>query len=246
MDSPFLNDALSVMGIISTAVALALSARWLSKYVLQHRWPTASSYIPDLLFISIPLLSLFVVERTIEVRLVIVATVYAVMAAVLSLSLQGTLKQVIDSGILIFKRFYRVGDLITVGAHTGEVRAVSVFATYLDCGHGKRVIINNSQILAGDITNHTVHGIYHICVDFIVHGHHDREAVQNAIGNSAAEYPHVGYVQVMHKSDVVGDLVVSIYTLIFPTANLRSRFGIKSKLSVEIGSAVDEVLKLAG
>lgn len=71
----------------------------------------------------------------------------------IGLSLQGTLQN-FASGvmILIFKPF-KVGDFIDAAGYMGVVNEIQIFNTIMKTGDNKRIIIPNSSIAGGSLTN---------------------------------------------------------------------------------------------
>ena len=69
------------------------------------------------------------------------------------LALQGSLSN-FASGvlILIFKPF-RIGNFITAGGESGTVKDISIFTTELVTPDNKQIIVPNSSIMGGSITN---------------------------------------------------------------------------------------------
>jgi small conductance mechanosensitive channel len=69
------------------------------------------------------------------------------------LALQGTLGNIGSGVILILFRPFKVGDFITVGGENGTVRSISLFNTELLTPDNKVILIPNSSVASGNITN---------------------------------------------------------------------------------------------
>jgi len=73
------------------------------------------------------------------------------------LALQGSLSNFAAGVLIVAFRPYRVGDFIEGGGVAGTVENVQIFTTVLKSPDNKRIIVPNSQIMAGTITNFSSH-----------------------------------------------------------------------------------------
>lgn len=67
--------------------------------------------------------------------------------------------------ILVFKP-YKIGDFIDVDGKSGEVKAISIFATELDTIDNKKIIVPNGKIITTHITNFTANKVRRVEIDF--------------------------------------------------------------------------------
>ena len=74
------------------------------------------------------------------------------------LALQGTLSNFAAGVMILLFRPFTIGDKISAGGHTGSVKDIGLFATVLLTPENERIILPNSSITAGSITNFTVEG----------------------------------------------------------------------------------------
>ena len=104
------------------------------------------------------LLLAFVVIVTIQ-KLGVDTTSFAALIAAgglaIGLALQSSLSNFASGVMLIALRPFKVGDFIEAGGTSGKVTAIAVFATELVTGDNKKVIIPNSAIASGTITNYS-------------------------------------------------------------------------------------------
>jgi small conductance mechanosensitive channel len=97
-----------------------------------------------------------VVIATINQLGVETTSLLAVVAAAglaIGLALQGSLSNFASGVMIVGFRPYKVGDFIEAGGVSGTVEQVQIFTTVLRTGDNRQVIVPNSQIMAGDITN---------------------------------------------------------------------------------------------
>jgi small conductance mechanosensitive channel len=69
------------------------------------------------------------------------------------LALQGSLSSFAAGVILILFKPFKVGDFIIAGGETGTVQEIQIFSTVLAHPDNRKVVIPNSQITGGTITN---------------------------------------------------------------------------------------------
>ncbi len=72
------------------------------------------------------------------------------------LALQGSLANVGAAVLIILFRPFRVGDLIEAAGILGTVEEVTMFSTILGTPDGKTIIVPNSAVIGGTITNLTL------------------------------------------------------------------------------------------
>ncbi len=82
-------------------------------------------------------------------------TISGIAAIVLSLALQATLSNMISGILLLLDNTLRVNDLIEYGGAKGEVVKIGLRSTWVKTAEGDVVVISNSQIVNGPLTNHT-------------------------------------------------------------------------------------------
>ena len=69
------------------------------------------------------------------------------------LAFQGTLSNIGAGVLLIFFRPFKVGDFIQAAGESGVVEEINLFSVLLKTGDNKQIIIPNSSIIGGNITN---------------------------------------------------------------------------------------------
>ncbi|MFT5618866.1 MAG: small conductance mechanosensitive channel [Arenicella sp.] len=73
-------------------------------------------------------------------------------------ALQGTLANFASGVLILIFRPYKIGDLVEVSDTLGVVEEIQIFTTILASLENKKVIIGNSAITSGKITNYTANG----------------------------------------------------------------------------------------
>jgi small-conductance mechanosensitive channel len=80
---------------------------------------------------------------------------FGFLALAFSLAFQDILKNFIAGIFLLLERPFRLGDEITVESHTGVVENIEMRTTTLRTSEGEEVLIPNSLVYTGTITNRT-------------------------------------------------------------------------------------------
>ena len=86
------------------------------------------------------------------------ASVIAVLGAAglaVGLALQGSLSNFASGVLIVAFRPYKVGDFIEGGGVSGVVEEVQIFSTIMRSGDNKKIIVPNSQMMAGEIVNYS-------------------------------------------------------------------------------------------
>lgn len=71
------------------------------------------------------------------------------------LALQGSLSNFASGVLIVLFRPYKVGDFIEAAGIAGSVKEVQIFTTIIHTGDNKKIIVPNSQIMNGIITNYS-------------------------------------------------------------------------------------------
>ncbi len=119
--------------------------------------PMVASFLANLLYgvgvtvVIISALGILGVETTSAVA------VLGAAGLAIGFALQGSLGN-FASGvmILIFKPF-KIGDFVEAGGTMGVIQDIAIFATVMKTGDNKKVILPNSSITEGTITNYSAH-----------------------------------------------------------------------------------------
>ncbi len=82
-------------------------------------------------------------------------TASGIAAVALSLALQTTLTNVISGISLLVDNTLRVNDLIEISGTKGQVMKIGLRTSWVKTSEGNLVIISNSQIANGPLTNYT-------------------------------------------------------------------------------------------
>lgn len=147
-----------------TALLIFVIGRWLAKLTMKlvkramanaGVEDTLETFLGNLLYY---VLLAAVVIATINQLGVQTTSLLAVLGAAglaIGLALQGSLSNFAAGVMIVGFRPYKVGDFVEAGGVSGVVEQVQIFTTVMRTGDNKKIIIPNSQIMAGEITNYS-------------------------------------------------------------------------------------------
>jgi len=114
---------------------------------------TLISFIESIVYILLMIVVVLASISTLGVETTSFVAILGAAGLAVGLALQGTLGNVGSGVLLISFRPFKMGDFVTVGGETGTVAGISIFATTLHTLDNKVVIVPNSAVSAGNITN---------------------------------------------------------------------------------------------
>lgn len=115
--------------------------------------PTLTSFLASLLHVA---LKAFVIIAALEKLNVKTASFIAILGAAglaIGLALQGSLANFAAGVLLIIFKPFKVGDVIDAGGSIGSVLEIGIFTTIMKSPDNKKMIVPNSQVTGGTITN---------------------------------------------------------------------------------------------
>lgn len=147
---------------IITAALIFFIGRWIANLLVKlaknmmakgNIEDTLERFLGNLLY---AILMVVVVIATINQLGVQTTSLLAVLGAAglaIGLALQGSLSNFAAGVMIVAFRPYKVGDFIEAGGVAGTVAEVQIFTTVLKSPDNKKIIVPNSQIMAGTIVN---------------------------------------------------------------------------------------------
>lgn len=147
---------------VITAIVIVLVGRiavkWLIKLIrkLMVRWNVDPILINFVSSISNALLLLFVFIAALDQLGVNTTSLIAVLGAAglaVGLALKDSLQNFSAGIMLVLFRPFKVGNFIDAGGVMGIVEKISIFSTIMRTGDNREVIVPNSRIYSGTITN---------------------------------------------------------------------------------------------
>ena len=144
------------------AIAIFLIGKWVVKKLsgligrLMERGnvdPTLNTFIMSIVNILLMIVVILAAVKELGVDTTSFIAILGAAGLAIGLALQGTLGNIGSGVILIFFRPFTVGNFISVGGESGTVESITLFNTTLLTPDNKVVLIPNSTVAAGNITN---------------------------------------------------------------------------------------------
>ncbi|MGB1799410.1 MAG: mechanosensitive ion channel family protein [Gammaproteobacteria bacterium] len=149
---------------IAVAAAILFGGIWLSKRIKNYVASTMEKRNVDVLLASfssniiyVALVAFVIIAALGQLGIQTTSFVAIIGAAGLAigLSLQGSLSNFASGVMIIAFRPFKVGDFIEAGGVAGVVEGIQIFSTQMRTGDNKAIIVPNSNIIGGNITNYS-------------------------------------------------------------------------------------------
>ncbi|MDZ8119438.1 mechanosensitive ion channel family protein [Pontiella agarivorans] len=171
-DTSSLMEQVQTIGLewgvkIITFLLVIIIGMWIAKVIknfvvklMQKRDvdPTLTSFLASLLHFA---LKAFVVIAALEKLNVKTASFIAVLGAAglaIGLALQGSLANFAAGVLMILFKPIKLGDFVEAGGAMGGVEEIGIFTTILKSPDNKKLIVPNSAVMSGVITNFNANG----------------------------------------------------------------------------------------
>jgi small conductance mechanosensitive channel len=136
-----------VINLISGLSRKGMTVRKVDPTLIAYTEATIRVILRIVLIIAI--LSIFGIETT------SFAALLAAAGIAIGAAWSGLLSNFASGAFLIILRPFHVGDMITAGGVTGDVREIGMFATTIDTVDNLRIVVGNGKILSDNIVNYT-------------------------------------------------------------------------------------------
>ncbi len=169
-----MNEHLKTLSLLLTAylpkVAAAgivfFAGRWLANWVARivarlletnGVEPTLVKFLRPVIFNALLIVVLISSLRQLGVDTSSFLTVIGAAGLAVGLALKDSLSHLSAGAMLVLFRPFKIGDFITAAGVSGEVREISLFNTELATVDNQKIIVPNSSIVNGIITNACAH-----------------------------------------------------------------------------------------
>ena len=149
---------------IITAILIYVVGRWITGFIVNSidKLMTRSQVDPSLrkfaCNIISAILTVFIIIAALEQLTVDTTSIMAIFAAAglaVGLALKDSLSNFSAGVMLIMFKPFKLGDLVSAGGCTGGIEEIQIFNTIMRTGDNQEVIVPNSHIYGGTITNMT-------------------------------------------------------------------------------------------
>ncbi len=149
---------------ILAALAILIFGRWVAKYLakLVRRMMGRSKvdemlirFVGNLIYFILLTIVILAAVSQLGIQTTSFIAILGAAGLAIGLALQGSLANFAAGVLIMIFRPYRVGDFVEGGGVMGVVEEVQIFTTILVTPDNKKIIIPNSQIMGGNITNYS-------------------------------------------------------------------------------------------
>lgn len=145
--------ALWLATIASRSVRFVVNSDILPRFDLPRGIP---STISMMLHYGIMTLGILVAMAAAGINLSQLSIVIGALGVGIGFGLQNLVNNFVSGLILIFERPIKVGDKITFGINTGEVRSIGIRASNVRKFDGSEIIVPNGNLISNEVTNWTL------------------------------------------------------------------------------------------
>ncbi len=149
---------------ILAAIAILVIGRWVAKglrstvrriMVKNKVDQTLVSFMGSILYTVTLVFVVIAALNQIGIQTTSMVAILGAAGLAVGLALQGSLANFAAGVLMVIFRPFKAGDYIEAGGVSGTVEEVQIFTTYLTTPDNKAVIVPNSKIMGGNITNYS-------------------------------------------------------------------------------------------
>ncbi|EAY26592.1 mechanosensitive ion channel family protein [Microscilla marina] len=149
------------------AIITFIVGRWIIKKLLKvatnamaksNIEQSLSSFLKSLINVGLNALLIVSVASMVGIETTSFVAILGAAGLAVGLALQGSLSNFAGGVLILVFKPFKVGDLIETQGHFGEVQKILIFYTVITTLEGKSVILPNSNVTNGAITNHSENG----------------------------------------------------------------------------------------
>jgi small conductance mechanosensitive channel len=150
------RPVLAALVILAIGRMVAGWARRITRKALEHGEvdETLVPFVGKLVYYAILAVVVIAALNRLGVATTSVVAIFGAAGLAIGLALQGTLGNFASGVMLLVLRPFDVGDFIDAGGTLGSVEEIGVFATTLNTPDNVRIVVPNSQIAGGTISNY--------------------------------------------------------------------------------------------
>jgi small conductance mechanosensitive channel len=183
-----------------TAILIYLVGSWLAKLIrslllrmMSKRGvnDTFAVYLANILHGVLMVLVIITALGQLGIPTAQFAALIAAAGLAIGLALQGNLSNFASGFLIVFFRPFKVGDYLTAGGAEGIVEEIGIFTTILNTLDNKRVVVPNSAITGGNITNFTSNPRRLVAIPCTVAATNPAELVRASLLTAPAGNPHL-------------------------------------------------------
>ncbi len=176
-------SALAAIVILIAGYILAGFARSLIRRLFAQRKldPTVSGFAGNMAHAAIMAFVVVTALGQLGVDTKSFAAIIAAAGLAVGLALQGSLSNFAAGVFIIVFRPFKAGDVVNGAGIEGTVEEVQIFSTTLNTADNKRIIVPNSALMTGTITNYTANASRRVDLQFSIGAGQDLAKAHEAL-----------------------------------------------------------------
>ena len=144
------------------AIAVFIIGKWLARWAANlvekamgksGVETTLTKFLSKLIYYTLMVVVLISAAGQLGIKTTSFLAILGAAGLAIALALKDSLANFASGVMIILFRPFKVGDFVTAGGNTGSVKHIDIFSTVLMTGDNQRIIIPNSAITGGAITN---------------------------------------------------------------------------------------------
>jgi len=137
-----------------------LVAKWLTNFARRLMAKTdmedlLENFLCNLIYAVLMVVVVIATINQLGIQTTSLLAIFGAAGLAVGLALQGSLSNFASGVLIVAFRPYKVGDFIEGGGVSGVVEQVQIFSTIMRSGDNKKIIVPNSQMMAGEIVNYS-------------------------------------------------------------------------------------------
>lgn len=152
---------------------------------------TLLNYAADVIYFIVLVVILLAALSNIGVNVTSFIAILGAVGLAVGLALKDSLGNIGSSVLILLFRPFNVGDFINAGGEMGSVSEINLFSTTLTTPDNKKIIVPNSSITSGSITNFSANETRRVDFVFGVSYEDDLKTVKNVLTQIVQEHPKV-------------------------------------------------------
>jgi len=157
----------SIMSLITNiviAAAILFGGIWLAKRIKSYIAVTMekrevdallSSFTSNIAYVALVAFVVIAALGKLGIQTTSFVAIIGAAGLAIALSLQGSLSNFASGVMIVAFRPFKVGDFVEAGGVSGVVEGIQIFSTQMRTGDNKEIIVPNSNITSGNITNYS-------------------------------------------------------------------------------------------
>ena len=182
------------------AIVIVLIGRWLARFISRliervmtaaHIEQTVINFITHIVSILVMVFAVLMALGRLGIETTSILAILGAAGLAIGLALQGSLSNLAAGVLLIIFRPFKQGDFIEAGGVLGSVLEIQMLTTVMNTPENLRLIVPNSDIMNGAITNYSANETRRVDLTIGVSYDDDVRHVKQVLDTLVAENPLV-------------------------------------------------------